>query len=400
MKRLLSALILVAALLLPNSKMQAADFVLTVVGNAKGTDPYHYFEVFFSYSVKTGSGNEVKKVEKRLEINRDGGTKTIALTSGSDVIVGDVLVYGTAHGCNIMYNGREYTKSDIRAMSFYGGIPAYARKIIFGGSTATQPSPNVYIDGKSPCFEATKAINRKYEANDLKPGDFVIWNASKSRYEALDGGYRNKNRNIGRDASSFKSQVIGIVAAVLDELPSGATGCKGIYTADGKMHHALVIDLKDCERKWEYSSDNDDPAIGSEIWSNDRHGYSMTTAFFAYNDRRGASHRIKPIHWIVARNSSNKLPGGTTGWYLPSVYEMERTTLQPVNASLSALIKAGRTDVGRIQLESDYWTCDYDRNHNNKAFVWNFVDVPYYHNVETYVRKKQAELFVRAVFAL
>lgn len=359
-------------------------------------DRDQYMELYFQYTIRTATG-DTKSTSSSVRFDDRGGTKYLTLTNGSQVIVGDVQVSGYAHGWNRDGGTYNDVRKDIKSMSFYGGIPTYARVIEIEGNLY---DPNVWINKKSPCFEATEVSNRKYDANDLKPGDFVIWNATKSRYEALDGGYRNKNRNLGRDASSFKNQVIGIVAAALDEVPSGATGCKGIYTTDGKMHHALVIDLKDCDRRWVYSSDNDDPAIGNDIWGNARHGYSMTQVFIAYNERRGASHRIKPIHWIVARNSSNRLPGGTTGWYLPSVYEMERTMLQPVNASLSALIKAGRTDVGRIQLESDYWSCDYDRNNNDKAFVWNFVDVPYYHVVETYVRKKQAELLIRAVFSL
>lgn len=253
------------------------------------------------------------------------------------------------------------------------------------------------IKGYSDSEEKTDVF-RDY---DLKPGDFVIWNASKSRYEAIDGGLRSKNRNLGKDASSFKNQVIGIVATVYKDTPYGTSGLKGIYTSDGKMHHALVIDLQDCDKTWEYSSDNDDPAAGNDIWGHGlRRGYTLTKFFLPYNDRRGASHRIKPIYWIAARNSSKPLQGGTTGWYLPSVYEMEHANLQAVNASLSGLIKAGRTDVGRIRVESDYWTCEYDRNHNDKAYVWNFIDKPNNHKVKTYVRKKQATLFVRAVFSL
>ena len=239
------------------------------------------------------------------------------------------------------------------------------------------------------------------QANDLKPGDFVVWNATKSRYEAIDGGWRSKKSNLGKDASSFKNQVIGIVATVYKDTPYGTSGLKGIYTSDGKMYHALVVDLQDCDKTWEYSSDNDDPAAGNDIWGHGlRRGYTLTKFFLPYNDRRGASHRIKPIYWIASRNSAKPLQGGTTGWYLPSVYEMEHANLQAVNASLHGLIKAGRTDVGKIRVGSDYWTCEYDRNHNDKAYAWTFIDEPNNHKVKTYVRKKQATLFVRAVFSL
>lgn len=237
------------------------------------------------------------------------------------------------------------------------------------------------------------------KASDLKPGDFVVYNTSKKRYEAIDGGLRGVRSNVGADASSFKNQVIGIVATVYEDGPKYSSGLKGIYTSDGKVHHALVMDLRDGDRKWEYSSDNDPMSIVDNSFLKDRIGYKLTQEFLPYNERRGASHRIKPIYWIVTCNSTRPLQPGTTGWYLPSVYEMEHAAIREVNTSIGLLIKAGRTDVSRVLVGSDYWTSQYGTQ-NDKAMAWNYDDQPYVQKVFITTRKKQAELFIRAVFSL
>lgn len=233
------------------------------------------------------------------------------------------------------------------------------------------------------------------EASGLKPGDYVVYNASKQRYEAYDGGLRSMGVIAATDISRFKNQVVGIVATVYPDTPPKATGCRGIYTSDGKKHHALVIDLRDCDRKWVFCSEEESlPNLG--VTSTDRNGYELSTALVGYNNNRGASHRIKPIHWMVSRNESARLQPGTTGWYIPSADEMARTNLKAVCASIKRLVALGRSDVQQIHDGSDYWTCE--ANSNIKGMAWSYD--PAKNVVNTYPRKRSAELFVRAVFSL
>lgn len=248
-------------------------------------------------------------------------------------------------------------------------------------------------------MDITEERTDPVRASDLKPGDFVVYNPSKRRYEAKDGGLRGSNRNVGSDVTMFKFLVVGIVAAVYDDGPSYSSELKGLYTSDGKKHHALVMDVVDCDQKWVYSSDNDEMKIVSGYDKGKRIGYKLTQELIAYNERRGASHRIKPIHWIVARNGNHWLQPGTTGWYLPSSKEMKEAAIREVNTSIGVLIKAGRNDVSRVRVGSDYWTSEYS-HHSDKAIAWSYDDTPGVQRVSTYERKKQAELFVRAVFAL
>lgn len=295
---------------------------------------------------------------------------------------------------NKRMRGMEINQSPKWSLTFNNGRYCLTQDVVSPGVTY-----ELYYKLGDNLLKKTVTKTDPVKASDLKPGDFVVYNASKKRYEAIDGGLRGSNSNVGADASSFKNQVIGIVATVYDDGPEFASGLKGIYTSDGKVHHALVMDLRDGDRKWEYSSDNDPMSIVDNSFLKDRIGYKLTQEFLPYNERRGASHRIKPIYWIVTCNSTRPLQPGTTGWYLPSVYEMEHAAIREVNTSIGLLIKAGRTDVSRVLVGSDYWTSQYGTQ-NDKAMAWNYDDQPYVQKVFITTRKKQAELFIRAVFSL
>lgn len=244
---------------------------------------------------------------------------------------------------------------------------------------------------------ASLAIEGKDELRptDLKPGDFVYLELIRRQYKAIDGGLRENGKMVApRITAEGAKNVKGIVVAVYDEVPFKNKGCKGVYTSDGKLHHALVVDVNECDRKWVFCSEKGNPAGAYS-----GNGCEITKGLISWNEtQKNAGLRVKPIYWIVSCKEIQEkfLLPGTSGWFLPLGSELAGTDFSPVNTSLQKLIDAGRKDAQLIHEGSDYWTSNLTKY--DKAEAWNYDRT---NNVVNYYdRKLTAELFVRAFLVL
>lgn len=121
-------------------------------------------------------------------------------------------------------------------------------------------------------------------------------------------------------------------------------------------------------------------------------GYDLKQEVTKYNERRGASHRIKPNHWALECDKKTPLKGTTSGWFVPTVEEMAcGSDDYIVNHSLEDLARV-RKDVKPFKVNQNYWTIQEAAD--NKACAWyfdkNWILIDMY-------RKKNAEFWVRCV---
>lgn len=376
----------------------------------------------------TSSNEEVAKVssDKRLLAYKAGGPVTITAKDGDAKCT--ILVYSySKNNFTIYMEGDNAIKTNPSLPVARGAEVAYVDKSCNDKNFKGMNVLPYYVLEYYPATEKYKLICKqtmpgyKYKievrmndtrqvfercdtmlGKDLKPGDYVVYNAAKKRYEAYDGGLRGRTRNISIDVTPFRDKVVGIVAGVFEATPD--QNCQGIYTSDGKKHHALVIDLVECDRKWVYNSE----ATIIDVPCTNERGLAVTRNLTRYNTRRGASHRIKPIYWIQTCNETHKTMEGATEWYLPTTYEVNRINLRAVNASIGRLIKAGRTDISRVRVGSNYWTCVpfmYDHkttatDDQNYSYAWEFIDEPGRNEVIVTKQARTKEFFVRAFFSL
>ncbi len=318
-----------------------------------------------------------------------------------------------------------------------------------------------------------------YKKTDVKPGDYVIWDAQHRIYKAIDGGNRgapdfSRNWTI-EDVTIPADMVDKIIAVVIevfrgDRLPgqeediikkdgesyagntsSGRMGnymiyekyfsqyeesrlrkrplC-GLYSQDGSTrYHAYIMFVSQSDRKWAYSSDKDNVGpkmeykIGNDTYSTyirdgeyetnwqygmqnkdfyrhmvGRHGYELKFAVTQYNERRGASHRIKPNHWALECDKICPLNGVTSTWMVPTKNEIMSMSWEekPINSSLKRLRLAGRKDCQEIKTGERYWTIqEYSKGY---AYSWYLSE----HDVVTVDAslEKPKERYVRTIAAL
>ncbi len=189
------------------------------------------------------------------------------------------------------------------------------------------------------------AFAQKYEPGQLKPGDYIIKSKTDGHLMKIDGGLRDDGF-ANKDMHVIKDRVVGVVSSV-----SGKT--------------AVVIDIKDCPRKWAYAV----------VVSKDKTYQGNNT--------------ILPRNWPKQRKEETKLD-----WRLPTVSEAENINYKAVQHSLQQLVDAGLEGAALIHSGSDYWTDEYSRPDYPDAYAWYH----YKGRIKTHLREPEAKLFVRAVF--
>ena len=126
-------------------------------------------------------------------------------------------------------------------------------------------------------------------------------------------------------------------------------------------------------------------------------GYDLKLAVTQYNERRGKSHRIKPNHWALEYDRECLLLGATSGWYVPTVAEVERIgdSGKAIVFAMTCLSACRRGDCDLLDLNKDYWTIQEDDS--RYAFVWRLNSD---NKVETGYCLKDKSRYVRLIMAL
>lgn len=317
-----------------------------------------------------------------------------------------------------------------------------------------------------------------YTAMDIKPGDYVLWDAKNCRYVAIDGGNRGDGRweNVdinGQGYSYAAAETVGVIMYVFPEgeKPGQKTetiveedGWKaaphvlvynfidhkyyasalrslelpGIHSRDGRtVRHVYVMSIRNSDRTWVYSNDYDS-IIKIEYsgttdgkswiaWQRIRNqkdedtfdysydysctqknhinhyivgetGYDLKLAVTQYNERRGKSHRIKPNHWALEYDRECLLLGITSGWYVPTVAEVNRIgdAGEAIRMSMARLANYRQhKDCDPLDVDTEYWTIQEDDK--KYAYVWSFNSD---NKVKTVCRPKDKSRYVRLIMAL
>ena len=319
---------------------------------------------------------------------------------------------------------------------------------------------------------------QSYTAMDIKPGDYVYWDARNCRYVAIDGGNRGNGKCVyvdinGQGYSNAAAETVGVIMYVFPEgempgqkmetvaIEDGwkaaphvlvykyidqqyftsslqSMPLSGIYSRDGRtFRHAYVMSIHNSDRTWVYSSDYDSidsieysgTTKDGKYWvgrqrirnkqeedrfdytydyssSQNNHinkymvgetGYDLKLAVTQYNERRGKSHRIKPNHWALEYDRECLLLGATSGWYVPTVAEVERIgdSGKAIVFAMTCLSACRRGDCDLLDLNKDYWTIQEDDN--RYAFVWRLNSD---NKVETGYCLKDKSRYVRLIMAL
>jgi len=316
-----------------------------------------------------------------------------------------------------------------------------------------------------------------YTAMDIKPGDYVLWDAKKCYYVAIDGGNRGDGKCVyvdinGQGYSNAIEETVGVIMYVFPEgeIPGQKTetvvvkdGWKaaphvlvynfedqqyyssalrslelpGIHSRDGRtVRHAYVMSIRNSDRTWVYSSDDDSivkieysGTTNGQYWigwqrireekdndtfdytydyssTQNNHinkymvgetGYDLKLAVTQYNDRRGKSHRIKPNHWALEYDRECLLLGITSGWYVPTVAEINRigNSGKALLFSMTRLATYRHKDCELLDANKDYWTIQ--ENNFCSAYVWRINSD---NQVETHTEYKSKSRYVRLIMAL
>ena len=121
-------------------------------------------------------------------------------------------------------------------------------------------------------------------------------------------------------------------------------------------------------------------------------GYDIKQALTQYNEKRGASHRIKPNHWALECDKKVPLKGSTSNWFVPTAEEIRHLTfVHCVNQSINELAKI-KKGVKPLKENQNYWTIQ--EAGDNKAIGWFFNK--HWFDLDLF-RKKNAEFWVRCV---
>lgn len=157
-----------------------------------------------------------------------------------------------------------------------------------------------------------------FDANDVKPGDYVYYNSSTRKFRSSDCGKRydgwSYKDNLVQPDPDSGEEYVGIIMKVLDNsnLPTasfhGLTESKlaGLSNSPGK--HVMVWSKKEVKTFWDFDSPNTQRYQSS--WGTDEYGFIFTEKLTAYNIDiiRALKNNFPSIG-----NYSN----GTTGWFIP-----------------------------------------------------------------------------------
>ena len=317
-----------------------------------------------------------------------------------------------------------------------------------------------------------------YTAMDIKPGDYVYWDARNCRYVAIDGGYRGNGKCVyvdinGQGYSNAAAETVGVIMYVFPEgeMPGQkmetvveedgwkaaphvlvykfidhkyytsalqSLPLSGIYSRDGRtFRHAYVMSIHNSDRTWVYSTDYDNikeiecsgTTKDGKYWvgrqsirntqdedtfdytydystSQKNHinhymvgetGYDLKLAVTQYNERRGKSHRIKPNHWALEYDRQCLLLGATSGWYVPTVAEVERIgdSGKAIVFAMTCLSMCRHGDCDLLDLNKDYWTIQ--EGNYCSAYVWKLDSD---NQVKTHTEYKDKSRYVRLIMAL
>ena len=317
-----------------------------------------------------------------------------------------------------------------------------------------------------------------YTAMDIKPGDYVLWDARKGHYVAIDGGNRGNGKCVyvdinGQGYPYAAAETVGVIMYVFPEgeIPGQKTetvvvkdGWKaaphvlvykfddriyyesalrsldlpGIHSRDGRtVRHAYVMSIRGSDRTWVYSSDNDNikkieftgrTADGKrwigwqrirDEWDDDTFdysidyrssqknhinsyrvgetGYDLKLAVTQYNERRGKSHRIKPNHWALEYDKECLLLGTTSGWYVPTVAEINRIgdSGKAIVFAMTLLSTYRQDNSTLLDVNKHFWTIQEKNSYS--AYAWKINSD---NKVETAPESKTKSRYVRLIMAL
>ncbi|MBR1869572.1 MAG: hypothetical protein IJ799_05850 [Bacteroidales bacterium] len=254
-----------------------------------------------------------------------------------------------------------------------------------------------------------KMLLNNLKASDVKVGDYVYYSSNMGRFFSVDGGLRfgenTLTKNDFRDDTSVEPEeraegtLIGIIFDLLsaDEVSriekygrrdgGGTLKLAGLVNAGGK--HVGIISVRNSgEYRW--CDEKDSAESINETWANELSfgaapsvqsgsvfrtypydNYRFNLGWAAYNEKRGASHRMKAVYPVedFSETSSDysKITFPVrldlcTQWLLPaSGYQY---TDELIKKRVNKLASKGLGD----KLEGPYWLCTFDSS--NKANAW------------------------------
>ncbi|MEG2344243.1 MAG: fimbrillin family protein, partial [Acidaminococcaceae bacterium] len=223
-------------------------------------------------------------------------------------------------------------------LNFVAGMQyTYNITVAKNSITVTTSGAEAWTETGTTTNVTSKDIVAGYAESDLKIGDYYYSNGTWS-----DGGYRKYADNttatlpimpVLTDANGNARTVVGIVYWVGD-----ITGEDALLKRDhSSCTHGLVVALHDAAdsilwsvkseqvNTWTNATERSDKVNITE--ENKMQGYSNTVALTAYNKessnvQSNAKLKVLPIATIEQYNTDHPAPVGSSGWYWPSIMEL------------------------------------------------------------------------------
>jgi hypothetical protein len=385
MKRVLFIL-LTALLLVPSFTVSAEDFSMRVIGKATGMSPHCKYTVKFSYKVRTASGSEESRTKSYTFGQYGGTTTIVLASGSEKIIgevaaSGKATAsngegfYATKDIPTMRFSGS--IPEQYRSITFTGN--SYDPNVFIDKSSSCFKNPEEIkkaqeaetarkrAEAEKQRSEAAKARAREAakdreeqaaRSGSIVPGSYVVRDHAQNRYVAVistrintDPSYTKREPRLGNKYPL--KDVVGVIFYVLPtdvkpgghKLPDVDKGYNwkysrlvdakldGVWSEDGKVNrHVYIIGLNEYDSTWPYATDNDNVNAASEFQVHKIRKEGSTAVGYTgadlykgatdYNNRRGVSHRVKPNHWAVTCNTQNKLPGNTSGWFIPTRSEI------------------------------------------------------------------------------
>ncbi|MEG1898125.1 MAG: fimbrillin family protein [Bacteroidales bacterium] len=294
-------------------------------------------------------------------------------------------------------------------LNFVAGMQyTYNITVAKNSITVTTSGAEAWTETGTTTNVTSKDIVAGYAESDLKIGDYYYSNGTWS-----DGGYRRYSTSNGdttyatlpimpvlTDANGNARTVVGIVYWVGDITNEDALLKKYHSTCT----HGLVVALHDagdktlwstsCEQvnTWTNATERSDKVNITE--EKKMQGYSNTVALTAYNKessnvQSNAKLKVLPIAAIEQYNTDHPAPVGSSGWYWPSIMELNYMCWGQGNHYYTKGKDMLETQFNKVSGASSftrffYWSSSEKSSNNDKAWFTAFSGYDPGHHFKEY----------------
>ena len=350
---------------------------------------------FHTYAKPMGITIKKAEGEKFYYINGDKVTFVVSISPAS----ARQIWTSTANSAWDVTSETNYTdKLVIQLKGFPGRVDPHSVYVTckYTNSSNVQPSDHadIYVD--------------EYKSDDVKIGDYVVYNSSTKRFRQMDGGIRALSSSGGTSYRTSKGKeaalnnpgnlgtnekIVGIVTDACPDTDAKSVAdnydctLQGFYNIGYK--HARMVSLTDGDaNRW---SDANYSGTDFNNWWNGTSGsqmkglwgtppnrvpncntpsdeYRFTMGWIEFNKRMSsATPRVKAVYSVENYNTTCPLPapttasaGGTTQWLLPA---------KSFNTRSIKILNEAITYAKGTTLSGEYWTPCYETSNNYSYYL-------------------------------